>query len=634
MHYVAMQAAWFVPDATPTLPVLPAGISSPHAHWLIYFIGIGAVLTALLTLVATQVQRRLHTSQRHEYMTQTRLLEVISALQDSVVLLDNRSRIRLCNAAFERWMGAEADHLVGKSASQLAYAQEHQALNMDIRQALAQHGEWSGMIKALRASGAVSPAWLSVTRVNYADSDESDYVALLSDRSAEQQAQQRIHYLAYHDVLTELPNRRALQARLSDVSNADPTAHRRAFLALLDIDRFKLLNDSLGQEIGDELLRQLSRRFQYWTEAELYAARLDGNEFALLGAFSATDDASAERDVDTLMAKILASLSADYDLQGHTYPCKLNVGVLLFNPFQREGFAPLFKRADLALLAAKCLRDGKPQFFQEAQERELEARLVMERELRTAIEQDELCLYLQPQVDAKHHVMGAEALVRWQHPKRGMVSPGAFIPLAEETGLILPLGEWVLKEGCRLLGEWRQDAQLQHVKLSLNVSVRQFQQPDFTEQVLSAMQQYGALPERLTLELTESLLLSDAEGTIDKMQQLKHVGVSFALDDFGTGYSSLAYLKRLPLDTLKIDIAFVRDLTLDMQAKPIAGTIITLAESLGLGVVAEGVETEDQRKVLANLGCSVYQGFLFGRPAPVEIFTEVLKRPLVSAPFE
>lgn len=643
MHYVAMQAAWFVPIASPTLPVLPSAIStpanavsaaSPHGSWLIYLIGVGAVLTALLTLIATQVQRRLHTSQRHEYMTQTRLLEVISALQDSVVLLDYRSRIRLCNAAFARWVGVSGDHLVGKSASQLAYAQDHQALNIVIRQALAQRGEWSGMIQALRANGAVFPAWLSVTRVKYTDSDDSDYVALLSDRSAEQQAQQRIHYLAYHDVLTELPNRRALQARLSEVGNTHPSDHRYAFMALLDIDRFKLLNDSLGQEIGDELLRQLSKRLQYWAEAGLYAARLDGNEFALLGAFSAADDASAERDVDTLMSKVLASLSANYELKGHAYPCKLNVGVLLFDPFKREGIAPLFKRADLALLAAKRLRDGKPQFFQVEQERELEARLVMERELRTAIEQDALCLHLQPQVDAQRQVIGAEALVRWQHPKQGMVSPGAFIPLAEETGLILPLGGWVLKEGCRLLGEWRKDERLQHIKLSLNVSVRQFQQPDFTEQVLSAMQHYKAPPERLTLELTESLLLSDAEGTINKMQQLKCLGVSFALDDFGTGYSSLAYLKRLPLDTLKIDIAFVRDLALDMQAKPIAETIITLAESLGLGVVAEGVETEDQCQVLTNLGCGVYQGFLFGRPAPVEDFTEALKRPLVSAPFE
>ncbi|MBR2512575.1 MAG: EAL domain-containing protein [Halomonas sp.] len=626
MHYVAMQAAWFVPDAS--VLMLPM---DPHSLWLIYLIGVVGVLTALLTLVATGVQRRLHASQRHEYMTQTRLLEVISALQDSVVLLDNRARVRLCNAAFERLVGMDAGQLVGASIAHLNCAQDSQILNIDIRQALEKHGEWSGMINALRANGAAFPAWLSVTCVNYADSDDRDYVALLSDRSEEHQAEQRIRYLAYHDILTELPNRLALQALIADVSSAELSGHKRAFLALLDIDRFKLLNDSLGQDIGDELLRQLSRRLQHWVEIGLYAARLDGNEFALLGAVSATDEASAQSDVYSLMEKVLASLSADYDLQGHTYPCKLNVGVLIFNPFTREGSAPLFKRADLALLVAKRLRDGQPQFFRAEQERELEERLMMERELRIAIDHDELCLYLQSQVNDKHEVIGAEALLRWHHPKRGMLSPGHFIALAEETGLILPLGEWVLREGCRLLGEWCQDTQLQHLKLSLNVSVRQFQQPDFTDQVLSIIEQYGAPPARLTLELTESLLLIDPEGTINKMQQLQRMGISFALDDFGTGYSSLSYLKLLPLDTLKIDIAFVRDLTLNMQAKPIAGTIITLAESLGLGVIAEGVETEDQRLVLANLGCGVYQGFLFGRPSPVDAFTNTLKRQLTRS---
>jgi diguanylate cyclase (GGDEF)-like protein/PAS domain S-box-containing protein len=619
MPYVAMQAAWFVPNANAVTPF----VSSP-SYWLISLIGGIAVLTALLSLVATRVQRQLNDSKRHEYITQTRLLEVISALQDSVVLLDEQARIRLCNAAFVRLVGVNTEQLLGTSISQLAYAQDSPTLNMHIRQALDERGEWSGMINALRANSQVFPAWLSVSRVSYADSDDRDYVALLSDRSEEQQAQQRIRYLAYHDMLTELPNRRALQERLAEVGNSTLSADKQAFLALLDIDRFKVLNDSLGQDIGDELLRQLSRRLQQCTGASLYVARLDGNEFALIGTLSSTAKPSAKREVHSLIAKILLSLTSDYQLQGHTYPCSLNVGVLMFSPFECERTAQLFKRAGLALLEAKRQRDGKPLFFRHEQERELEERLMLERELRLAIDHNELCLYLQPQVNADRQVIGAEALVRWQHPEQGIISPGRFIPLAEETGLILPLGLWVLKEGCRLLGEWRHQPSLCNLKLSLNVSVRQFQQPDFADQVQSVIQQYDAPPERLTLELTESLLLSDPEGTIKKMDKLRHLGVSFALDDFGTGYSSLSYLKLLPLDTLKIDIAFVRDLTLDMQATPIAATIIALAESLGLGVVAEGVETDNQRLVLANLGCHAYQGFLFGRPAPVDTFTNAL----------
>ncbi|MEA2120208.1 EAL domain-containing protein [Halovibrio sp. HP20-50] len=619
MHYVAMQAAWFVPD-----PSAAASSLSSASHWLIAVIGGVAVLTALLALVATQVQRRLDDSQRHEHMTHTRLLEVISSLQDSVILLDEQARIRLCNAAFERQVGRRSDQLMGLPVSQLDYAEDSYTLSQHIRQVLEKKGQWNGMITALRADGTRFPAWLSVSRVTYADSDDRDYVALLSDRSEEHQAQQRIRYLAYHDTLTGLPNRQALQERLAAYSQTPQANHRRVLLALLDIDRFKVLNDSLGQDIGDELLRQLGERLQQWAANGLNVARLDGNEFALLGTLTSTHEASAQHEAHALIEQIVDALTAEYSLQGHRYLCRLSVGVLMFNPLEHDSSAPLFKRADLALLAAKRLGDGRPQFFQQAQEDALEERLTLERELRHAIDHDELCLYLQAQVNEAGKTVGAEALVRWQHPERGMISPGQFIPLAEQTGLILPLGHWVLKDGCRLLGEWRQDPRLQHLKLSLNVSVRQFQQPDFADQVMAVVAEYGAPPERLTLELTESLLLSDLEGTISKMKKLRDFGVSFALDDFGTGYSSLAYLKLLPLDTLKIDIAFVRDLTQDMQAKPIAATIIALAESLGLGVIAEGVETDGQRLVLFNLGCHFYQGFLFGRPAPALAFAKAL----------
>ncbi|CAM4302031.1 EAL domain-containing protein [Vreelandella rituensis] len=616
MHYVAMQAAWFLP--TPGVSASPSVMSG--SHWLIYFISGSAVLIAALTLIASRVQRRLNASERDEHMTRSRLLEVISSLQEGVVLFDDRARIRLCNAAFERLMGVPTEELIGASIWQMTYAKDSQALNERIQQALLTQGKWRGMIQALSRQGQVFPAWLNVSRVTYADSDDRDYVALLSYRSEEQQAQQRIHYLAYHDSLTSLPNRRALQERLVECAQQASTESGWALLILFDIDRFKVLNDSLSQDIGDELLRQMAERLQQWQDNVSQVARLDGNEFALLAPLPATSQAAAEQEALRLTAEVQTSLTADYQLHGHTYPCRLNVGMLVFAPYERDSSATLFKRAGLALLEAKRHRDGDPQRFHQAQEDELEERLTLEGELRRAIYNHELCLHLQPQVDEQRRVIGAEALVRWSHPERGNISPGRFIPLAEETGLILPLGLWVLKEGCRILGEWCQDPGYHHLKLSLNVSVRQFQQPNFVDQVLASIEQYAAPAERLTLELTESLFLNDPEGTVQKMTELRKKGIRFALDDFGTGYSSLAYLKALPLDTLKIDIAFVRDLTLNMQATPIAGTIIALAESLGLAVIAEGVETEDQREVLAHLGCSTYQGFLFGRPVPVESF--------------
>lgn len=616
MHYVAMQAAWFVPqpDATAAPPM------THESHGLIYLISGSALLIALLTIVATWVQRRLHASEQYQYMTRTQLLEVLSALRDGVVLFDDRARIRLCNTAFEKLLGLEKEHTAGRSLWELAYVNDSQALNLRIRQALADSGEWSGWIEAHSRNGTFFPAWLSVSRVRYADSDERDYVALISDRSAEQEAQQRIRYLAYHDFLTELPNRRALQERLDSAERHPDAASSAALLVLFDIDRFKFLNDSLGQDVGDQLLHQLAARLRRWASDDLFVARLDGNEFALLTRLSTLDQSAAEREARHLTRRVVASLTADYQLQGHTYPCRLNVGMLVFSDHGTVGTAQRLKRAGLALLEAKRERDGYPRLFCPALEQELEERLDLERELRLAIDKGEFQLHLQPQVDAAQGVIGAEALIRWNHPSRGQISPGRFIPLAEESGLILPLGNWVLQEGCRLLGGWRQQPELRALKLSLNVSVRQFQQPDFVDQVLSAIDRHAADPGCLTLELTESLLLSDPQGAIEKMALLRRTGIHFALDDFGTGYSSMAYLKSLPLDTLKIDVAFVRDLSHDTQSTPIAASIITLAKSLEMAVIAEGVETEMQRSVLAELGCSLYQGYLFGRPMPTSEF--------------
>ncbi|WP_458526201.1 EAL domain-containing protein [Onishia taeanensis] len=623
MHYIAMEAAWFAPLPSPLTSPQAMGIGS---HWLSYLIGGGVALIAILTLVATHVSRRLQASAYHQHMTRAHLLEVISALHDGVVLFDDKARVRLCNTAFERLLGWSRQESIGCSVWHLTYTHDSEALNKQIGQALEKTGEWRGEIEARHRNGQCFPAQLNVSRVTYADGDERDYVALLSDRSAEQRAQQRIRHLAYHDTLTGLPNRRALQDRLADYDEGHDKGRPWMSLALLDVNRFKALNDSLGPDTGDELLRQLAARLQRWTRTGVYAARLDGNEFALLVDLSATDESAARQEAGRLIDEAVADLSADYPLHGHTYPCRLNVGMYVFSPGEPSTVGQRLKRVALALLEAKRQRDGHPRLFHPHFEQELEARVILERELRYAIDSDELCLHLQPQVDARQRIIGAEALVRWEHPKRGRIPPGHFIPVAEETGLIVPLGNWVLKEGCRLLGEWRRAPTRRDLKLSLNVSVRQFQQPDFVDQVLSAIRQHDAPPERLTLELTESLMLSDPGGTIEKMAMLRDIGISFALDDFGTGYSSLTYLQSLPLDILKIDIAFVRDLTREMQAPPIAATIIALADSMGLSVVAEGVETQEQHEVLGDLGCGIYQGYLFAPPLPVEAFRELPSR--------
>ncbi|MGQ4877712.1 bifunctional diguanylate cyclase/phosphodiesterase [Billgrantia sp. LNSP4103-1] len=627
MHYLAIRAAWFVPHRG-AISSIPAA----ESHWLIYLIGGCVMLVALLTAVATQAQRRLHLSEQHEHMTRRRLLEVLSAIHDGVALLDDQARIRLSNAALERMLGWDIDQAKGQLACKLVFASNGESFKPTLLRELSAKGEWSGMIEALHSNGRCFPAWLSVSRVSYADCDERDYVALLSDRSADHEAQQRIRYLAYHDTLTELPNRRALQERLNRCEKHQGGETALSLLVLFDVDRFKILNDSLGQDIGDELLRQLATRLRRWAADDIYVARLDGNEFDLLARLSAAQETAAQGEARALTERVLVSLTTEYQLHGHTYLCRLSIGMLVFDPGHGIRPAHLFKRAGLALVEAKRQRDGIPQLFRPELEQEREVRLTLERELRHAIDKGELSLYLQPQVDALQRIIGAEALVRWQHPVRGFISPSEFIPLAEESGLILPLGYWVLQEGCRLLGEWRQRPDCCDLKLSLNVSVRQFQQPDFIDQVLSAIYRHDVVPSRLTLELTESLLLKDPDGTIKKMGLLRRIGVSFALDDFGTGYSSLVYLKSLPLDSLKIDIAFVRGLSHDTQSTPIAAAIVALGRSLELAVIAEGVETEMQRDVLASLGCNLYQGFLYGRPIPIEAFRPTLDSQREEAP--
>ncbi|WP_251309938.1 EAL domain-containing protein [Halomonas sp. NCCP-2165] len=618
MHYVAMEAAWFVPQPNTLVSPQAMGISS---HWLSYFIGGSIALIVTLTLVATQVSRRLRTSAYHQHMSRAHLLEVISSLQDGVVLFDNKARVRLCNSAFEKLIGWEQQELIGRSVWQLTYTHDSETLNQKIQKALGKTGKWRGEIEARHRSGQCFPAQLSVSSVTYTDGDAHDYVALLSDRSAEQRAQQRIRHLAYHDALTGLPNRRSLQERLADYDNDHAHNQPWVLLTLLDVHRFKALNDSLGPDTGDELLRQLAKRLQRWARSGVNVARLDGNEFALLAELSSTDEAAARQEADRLIDEVVADLSADYPLHGHTYPCRLNVGMLLLTPSEpASSVGQWLKRVALALLEAKRQRDDRPQFFHPHFEQELNARAILERELRYAIRKEELCLHLQPQVNARKCLIGAEALIRWEHPERGRIPPSHFIPVAEETGLIVPLGNWVLNEGCRLLGEWCQEPARRDLKLSLNVSARQFQQPDFVEQVRVALRQHNASAESLTLELTESLLLNDPEDTIEKMAILRDIGVSFALDDFGTGYSSLTYLQSLPLDILKIDIAFVRNLAHEMQTPPIAATIIVLAHSMELSVIAEGVETPAQYAVLDKLGCDIYQGYLFSPPMPLEEF--------------
>ncbi|ANQ84859.1 diguanylate cyclase [Azoarcus olearius] len=433
------------------------------------------------------------------------------------------------------------------------------------------------------------------------------------DVSSYKAAEDEIRHLAFYDPLTGLPNRRLLMDRLRHALATHARSRHHGALLFIDLDNFKTLNDTQGHQYGDMLLRQVAARLSACVREADTVARLGGDEFVVMLEDLDRDKGAAARQAESAGEKILAALNDAYQLDGREAHSTPSIGITLFDAADAE-IAELLKRADLAMYQAKEAGRNTLRFFDPVMQATVDAHSALESELRRSLRQGNFALLFQPQLDRDGRMTGAEALVRWHHPEQGLVSPAAFIPLAERTGLILPLGRWVLENACDKLAEWAADPETAHLTLAVNVSVREFRHPGFCDQVERVLQRTGVAPGRLKLELTESLLLEDVEDAIERMDRLKRLGVGFSLDDFGTGYSSLAYLKRLPLDQLKIDRSFVRDVMTDPNDAIIARTIIALGQSLGLDVLAEGVETAEQHDFLLRHGCQSFQGYLFGRP--------------------
>ncbi|MGK5079705.1 putative bifunctional diguanylate cyclase/phosphodiesterase [Janthinobacterium sp. HLX7-2] len=432
-------------------------------------------------------------------------------------------------------------------------------------------------------------------------------------RVERKKTEKQIQQLAFFDQLTKLPNRILLLDRLKQAMKSSLRSGNHGAVLFIDLDNFKTLNDTLGHDMGDLLLNQVARRLVLCVRAGDTVARLGGDEFVVMLTDLHMNAEHAAAQVDIVGNKIRKELSQTYRLNQLTHRSTSSIGATLFMG-NLTSIDDLLKQADLAMYKSKAVGRNALRFFDPAMEVAMLERAALETDLRDAVPCRQLILHYQPQIDHTGRVTGVEALVRWQHPIRGLVPPGDFIPLAEEIGVILPLGQWVLETACTQLLAWAGRPDMRHLSIAVNVSVRQFNQEDFVDQVLFALASSGADPRRLKLELTESLLVSDVDGVIAKMSSLKAHGVGFSLDDFGTGYSSLAYLKRLPLDQLKIDKSFVRDVIHDPSDASIAKTIIALARSLNIAVIAEGVETLAQRDFLARYGCRAYQGYFFSRP--------------------
>ncbi|MFT6590552.1 MAG: diguanylate cyclase (GGDEF)-like protein/PAS domain S-box-containing protein [Rhodoferax sp.] len=450
----------------------------------------------------------------------------------------------------------------------------------------------------------------------------ADLASLAIERD---QVAAQIHQLAFYDALTSLPNRQLLRERLKSALLASGRHHGRGALLFIDLDNFKILNDTRGHDVGDLLLQQVALRLSACVRDTDTVARLGGDEFVVMLENLSDDVASAALQAEEIGQKILSAFRLAFTLRLHDHLSTPSIGIALFGG-QVSGVDELLKQADLAMYQAKAGGRNTLRFFDTGMQTAVQERAALEDDLRNGLERQEMLLHYQPVVQADGIVTGAEALVRWQQPQRGLVPPGAFIGLAEATGLILPLGHWVLQTACRQLVAWARQPGMAHLSLAVNVSASQFRERHFVAQVQEVLLQTGANPRRLKLELTESLLAENVEDVIEKMTALRLLGVNFSLDDFGTGYSSLSYLKRLPLSQLKIDQSFVRDVLTDPNDAAIARTIVLLGQSLGLAVIAEGVETEGQRQFLADIGCIAYQGYLFSRPLPIEQFEAFVRR--------
>ena len=431
--------------------------------------------------------------------------------------------------------------------------------------------------------------------------------------------------LSTTDPLTRLPNRRLLLERLHQALAARMRSGQTGALLFIDIDNFKMLNDTLGHDMGDQLLQQVAKRLEYCVREGDTIARIGGDEFVVMLEDLSNMPMEAAAKTEAVGEKIRETLNQPYLLGTHEYVSSPSIGAALFNEDSQTA-EELLKQTDIAMYQAKKAGRNTLRFFDPQMQDAIDARSSLEADLRKAIDSDQFRLFYQIKVDALGKPHGAEGLIRWIHPARGLVVPDDFIPLAEETGLIRPIGQWVLETACAQLRTWQENPLACELILSVNVSAKQLRQADFVEQVKSVLQRHAVNPNRLKLELTESMLLDNNGDIISMMNALNDIGVRFSLDDFGTGYSSLQYLKQLPLDQLKIDRSFVRDLADDYSDRAIVRTIIAMAQSLNLDVIAEGVETEAQLLLLKNKGCSNFQGFLFGMPLPIEQFELMLKR--------
>ena len=611
---------------------------APARGWRdLRWLGLGAAAGALASLVLAYLARLLVEQRLYEaglealvvartaeiLATQNQLKSTLDAIRDPMFELGLDGRYYSFSAPMESLLPAPASNFVGKTVFEVLPEPAAQVVMEALRLAHKEgHAQGAQYVLEL----ADGPRWfeLSVARKAVDAGLQPRFVVMARDITKRKTAKRKIQRLAFYDPLTDLPNRRLLQDRLEHALAATARNQHLGALLLIDLDNFKALNDTMGHDKGDLLLQQVAGRLASCVRECDTVARLGGDEFVVLVDDVGPSAAGAVANATTVAEKIVAVLGRPYDIAGREHRSGTSIGVSLFGADTTATVEEALKRSDVAMYQAKAAGRNTLRFFDPEMQAAVDARAALELDMLQGLANQEFSLHYQPQVGPGGAVVGAEALMRWNHPRRGAVPPGEFIPVAEQSGLILELGQWVLQTACTTLARWSGQPQAAALTLAVNVSVHQFRQSGFVDQVVSALRDTGADARRLKLEITESMFAYDLEDIIHKMTLLKAQGVGFSLDDFGTGYSSLSYLKRLPLDQLKIDQSFVRDVLTDPNDAVIARTIVALGRSLGLDVIAEGVETLGQRAFLAEHGCDLCQGYLFSRPLPTAEFDAFL----------
>ena len=563
-------------------------------------------------------------TEHNKNIEELRISAITFNSQDAIIITDAEIKTLRVNQKVLDISGYKSSELIGLEPSLLSSNVQSDQFYADMWQTIETLGSWEGEVWDKRKDGDVFPLLIAITTIRDAKNRITNYVLSFSDITPTKRDADAIHKLAFFDPLTHLPNRRALSERVAHALMVCESHGKTLAVLFIDMDNFKDINDALGHQLGDRILIETAQRLRRCMRSDDTVARIGGDEFAIVVKNLDFNIDTAKAEVEIVAAKILAILNQSYQLDKQEIHSGASVGVAIARHSQVP-IEELFKQADIGLYQAKISGRNQMCFFDPAMEQTVTLQAQLANALHGAVQDQQFELYYQVQVDSEHSPVGAEALIRWEHPQLGIVSPNDFIPLAEASGLILPIGRWVLDNACAQLKRWQSDARTCWLSVAINISPRQFHQSDFVETVLQAIAKFDISPSSLKLELTETVILDNTSETVEKMHQLKRVGVEFALDDFGTGYSSLSYLTQLPLSQLKMDQSFVRNIGLTESDDIIVQTIIVMAKSLGIRVIAEGVETEAQCSFLKNLGCPLFQRYLFSKPVPVAEFEKLLE---------